>query len=276
MSSQKLVIFLIIASLLGLSFIFINRILNGSCNIEDKKVCSFLQSNKKIDTTNMKGQFISKQNQAQNSELDVNWEKGQNNSHISINKQKDEILQAILSDKYVYIKDYSDGKWWREQKDVVSNSISELPFNPELYFTKLMEQLNKEDNTYTFVEETSCGQDSCYRYQVTNPTQAEKDQLFIFFDTRDYKLKSVFQVSDISTGELHVTYEDIQISEPTDYKIVSSGRNIFMEYLDLKEKEKPKNFEYLKQFQQQRIQSEGTSTIPYKELESSSEAVIQP
>lgn len=224
--------------------------------------------------TKMGGTYTS--NQTDDVSLQIEWQKSADVSTIKIDRNENEILDAIIGPRYVYIKDYADNKWWREQKNIVENSLVELPFNPELFFTKLQTMLNNEETAYTYIEDIACGDEQCHRYQVTSANQKEGEQLFVFFSTTDFKLRSIFMVEDTSTGELNVVHKEVSIIEPENIKIVSSGRNIFAEYIELKDKEEQKNFEYLQQFQQQRLESEGTGTIPYVEDEATEEAVFFP
>lgn len=264
MSSQKVIfIFLISASVIGLTFIFVRRFSEASCPQNDTRICQFLQKNKNISTQEMKGSYLS--NQEDKTELVVQWQKKDELSSIQIQKDEEEILHTIVTSQYVFLKDYVDNKWWREQKNTVENSLIELPFNPELFFASIQELIRNNNTTYTFIEDISCGDEVCHRYQVIYPEQSEGEQLFIFFSTADFKLKSIFTVGNQGTGKLDIIYEELNIVEPTDIKIVSSGRNIFTEYIELRNKEVPKDFEYLREFQQQRLESEGSSTIPYVE-----------
>lgn len=271
MPSQKQIFtFLLIASAIGLLIITVRRISDASCVYTDTIVCQFLRANKKIAEKNMQGTFEI------NAEvpLEVNWSKEKNMSVIRVQKEEEEILYTIIAPRYVYIKDYADNKWWREQKNTVENALSELPFNPELYFNNLQNLLTKENNIYRFVEETTCDEIECYRYQVTYPEQPDGEQLFIFFSKDSYTLISVFKAFESGTQTLSITYAHESVTEPTDIKVVSSGRNIFMEYTQLRDTKKTKNFEYLQQFQEDRMSAEGTTTIPYIENRATEESEI--
>ncbi len=272
MSSQKLVyFFLISASIVGLIVLTVRRISQASCQYDDAKVCSFVQKNQKLNEQNMKGQY--KINQ-EGETLTINWEKEDEKSSIKIHKSNEEILHTILASRYVYIKDFADNKWWREQKNTVANALLELPFNPENYFVELTTIIQDKENVYSFIEETICGDEQCYRYRITNTKQLENEQFFVFFSTKDFKLRSVFKVKDEVSEQMDINYDKTVIQEPEEIKIVSSGRNIFLEYTELRDKEEPKNYEYLQQFQQQRLESEENSTIPYVEEIATGESTL--
>lgn len=272
MSSQKLIFtFLIIASIVGLSLIFIRRFSQASCPQDDVRICSFIQTNREITKEEMNGSYIVNQDDA---ELSISWQKKEKLSSVQINKSENEILNTIIDPRYVYIKDESDNKWWREQRNTVLNALNELPFNPELFFTSFESIIKEPSTQYMYIEDRECGDEQCHRYKVTYPEQTEKDQMFIYFSTTDFKLRSVFLVEDKTTEELDITYSTNPIAVPQNIKIVSSGRNIFTEYIELRDKEEVKDYEYLRQFQQERMESEGSSTIPYREEVASDESSI--
>lgn len=273
MSSQKLVyFFLITASVIGLIILTVRRISQASCQYDDVYVCTFIRENRDLSQQNLEG--ISTIDFKNDGELDIKWEKTKEISTLQISKNNEEILHAILSNRYVYIKDYADNKWWREQKNTVANAIVELPFNPEVYIPEIVAKITKESNQFTYIEESACGEEVCYRYQIVNTELNDEEQLFVFFSKDNFKLKSVFEVTADSTKKINIGYSDVTIQEPEEIKIVSSGRNIFLEYTELKDKDEPKNFEYLQQFQKQRMQSEGNSTIPYVDETATDESTL--
>ncbi len=273
MSSQKLVyFFLIFASFIGLIILTVRRISEASCQYDDVRVCSFIKENKQLVTRDVKGHSLI--DFKTDETLDIKWQKTSDNNVIQVTKNSEEILHTILTERYVYIKDYADSKWWREQRNTVANAILELPFNPEQYVSEISTKVEQEDNQFTFIEETSCGNEQCFRYQISNSEFTNEEQLFVFFSKDNYKLKSTFEVNADATRKVEIEYEDITIEEPKDIKIVSSGRNIFLEYTELRKKNETKNFEYLQQFQKQRMQSEGDTTIPYIDKTATEESTL--
>ncbi|HRN69951.1 MAG TPA: hypothetical protein PLS49_02090 [Candidatus Woesebacteria bacterium] len=271
MPSQKhIYILLFVASIIGLAIITVRRVSDSSCIYTDKIICNFLKRNKNLVEQKMQGSYELYQEDL----LKVTWRNNKNISEIQVYKDDEEMLHTIIASRYVYIQDYADNQWWREQKNTITNTLGGLPFNPEIYFPHLETILTDDRNNYRFIEETACGKEECYRYQVINPEQTPEEQLFVFFSKNNFKLQSIFEVQQEQTGRLHINYENTPIVEPAKTKIVSSGRNIFLEYIELQDKPKPKNFEYLQQFQQDRISAEGESTIPYVENMATEESTL--
>jgi hypothetical protein len=267
MSSQKgIIIFLILSSLIGLSFIFIRKASQAACPSEDQRVCAFVRKNNKISEKTMKGSYEQVSEEEENN-LQVNWEKGESINRIKVKKNGNELLDVITSERYLFIKDYSDNLWWRQEKARMLNSIEELPFIPEMYFVKLNEIIKDERTTYKFIQEASCGSKTCYRYQVIYPELKEEDQLFIFFEKEGELLNSIFIADERGTGEIKISYADVTTVEPEKVKIAPDSRNLFLDYLDKKKQQEDKNYEYLKQFEQQRKEAEQSVSTNFKYVE---------
>ncbi len=274
MSAQKLAyIFLIAASIVGLSVIFIKRFSEASCPQNDRNLCSFIKKNKDISKAEIEGTYTYV---AEDKALQIDWSKKGDMSTLQINKGKDSILDAIFATRYLYIKDNSDGKWWREEKSKVENTLSELPLYPELFFPKLESLLNDDRTTFTALKDVPCGDSLCLRYKVINPDQKEKDQVFIAFSKEDFKLRSVMLIQAQDRGDMTISYDPVSISEPEDVKIVSAGKNIFLEYMDQRDTKEEKTFDYVEQFQKERLKSEGSTSIEYVENTPTPEPSISP
>lgn len=73
MSSQKLVYtFLIIASILGLSFIFVRRFSEARCPQNDTNLCAFLRKNKTIAGEDLQGTY---EYVKEDLEMQIDWVK---------------------------------------------------------------------------------------------------------------------------------------------------------------------------------------------------------
>ncbi len=265
MSSQKLAFYLLIlASIVGLSVIFVRRYTQASCPQDDRRICSFIHKSKRNNVVNATGTYL--HINPDNQELHINWVQNGKLRSMQISKQEEPILESIFAERYVYVKDTKDDQWWREERYRVGNSLQELPFNPEAFFSDLSTLLTDERTVYTYVNEVNCMDEQCYRYQVLHPDMEEEEQLFVLFSQTTAQLRSVLRVKDDERGELEISYETKTITEPEKVKVVPAGKNIFLEYVELKDQEEEKDFEYLKQFQQERLESEGAEVIEYVEV----------
>lgn len=268
MSSNRqlsVIVLLIIASLIGLSVLFVRKAFMFSCAQTDPAVCKFLENYSHMSKRPMEGLYTV-MNQNDESTNIIFWQKDNNNRAISAIQEGETILEAVISEDYLYLKDYTDNKWWKQKITNTPLSESYLPFDPYRYFIELEPILFDPQTIYTFIGKAKCGDADCIRYKVTSPKSSKDLQRFIYV-TSDNQISIVVDANTSSSHEIKMSFSNKLISEPQETKIATEDTNIFLDYVTRREKEREKKLEYLKEFQSVREKVEG---VPIEKLDSKS------
>ena len=258
MSSNRqlnVILLLIIASLIGIAVLFVRKTVSFECDQTDPQVCRFLDNYKKM-SKRMQGMYTVQSTNDESTQA-ITWQLDNENRSITATQKEETILEAVIMKEYVYLKDYTDNKWWK-QKIADSQLIeSSLPFDPYNYFKELELILLNPQTTYTLIGDVKCGNKNCIRYQISTQQQSEDLQRFIYITTPDFKPYIVIDANSSSSHEIKMANSDKYISEPEMTKIPQPDKNIFLDYLSRREKEREKKLDYLKQFQTEREKAEG-------------------
>lgn len=270
MSSNRqwnVIVLLIIASLIGIVILFVRKAVMFSCMQTDQTICRFLENYKNMSERPMQGMYTVT-NQNDDSTYTITWQKHKDSRLISATQEGKPILEAVILKESVYLKDYSDNKWWKQSVSDTTFNESYLPFDPYRYFIELDPILFDPQTNYTVIGETKCSDKNCLRYQVTSPKQSKDLQRFIYV-TSDNELYIVVDVDSSSSHETKMAASNESIYEPKEIKVPSKDQNIFLDYLSQQEKERQKQLEYLKEFQSQREKAEVLQDDPIKYVEES-------
>ena len=143
--------------------------------------------------------------------------------------------EGIQSDMIVigdttYIKDFKDGKWWKqtqkpeEENTEIQDQIEEYTVDP------VEEQTQFQSMQYNNLGEGACGDLTCYKYEEVDPSNADSGKRTFWFDTKDYLLrKDMSEYGEFSSTNEYF-YDDISVKAPSPTKDVPEGRNIY-EYM---------------------------------------------
>ncbi len=139
----------------------------------------------------------------------------------------------IVIEDTTYIKDFKDGKWWKqtqkpgEVNDEIESKMEEYVANDaeeeEAEFVKMK---------YNKLGEEACGDLTCYKYEELDPndgTESAGKRLF-WFDTDDYLLRKDLSEYGEFSSESEYFYEDVSVEKPSPTKDVPEGKNIY-EYM---------------------------------------------
>lgn len=122
-----------------------------------------------------------------------------------------------------YLKDYSDGKWWKQiLKPEETKEEKEAPEKPKDF----KEEYTKPNLTFKSLGKEACGNLNCYKYEQTMPETPDVKRVF-WFDDKEYLLRK----DQGGYGEFIVTieysYDGIDIKAPSPTKDVPAGKNIY-------------------------------------------------
>jgi len=173
-----------------------------------------------------------------------------------------EVMQVIGTQDNIYIRDYSDNRWWKQPIKQVEQYSIQLPFEPQSYIQKIATILLDKKTLYTFKKVTTCQEKTCRNYHVTNKSIGV--DMDVSIDTKKNTLIA-FEIENSGTVEsVTVQYDHLtQINPPTDrIKIASSTQNIFLDMLyqlQPKKNEVPYYVELIEQ-QRKRAEEQGDAT----------------
>lgn len=208
--------------------------LNSTCSHKDPELCKFLNRAMKADyfqgsfsgttsTTDPAGKIVKSmwEMDGKTKSRMVNYIDGSENFHM------------ISIANTLYVKDFNDGKWWRQRQEI-STENQQLPdnFDFEQYKKTAIEEVKTEsmNSTYKQIGKEQCEKRICFQYEVisSDPT-IRTGKEYIFFDDKDYILrKSRTEAEDGTITEVTYAYDAVSIHEPSPLKEAQPGQNIFM------------------------------------------------
>lgn len=144
----------------------------------------------------------------------------------SQNAKGEDITDMILIDDVTYVKDFKDGKWWREvAKKVEGPTPTSAIDEPDDFKTEMLKKKDKLIE-YKQLGTEKCADLTCYKYQEIDPENTEGSRIF-WFDNQQFLLRK----EEYSFGEFTTTneysYNDISISVPSPVKDVPEGKSIY-------------------------------------------------
>ncbi len=138
--------------------------------------------------------------------------------------------ELISIGETTYIKDYNEGKWWKqtvkpEEKPKNKDEGEREPKD----FTEDLKEMQAKPLTYEKLGEESCGSLTCYKYKEVDVQTPEASRIF-WFDKSKFLLRKEESGFGEWRGTTEYTYDAINIGAPSPTKDVPEGRNIY-EYL---------------------------------------------
>ncbi len=139
----------------------------------------------------------------------------------------------IVIDDTTYIKDFKDGKWWK-QTEKPGEENSEIESKMDEYMVKDAEEEETEfvKMKYNKLGEEACGDLTCYKYEEVDPNgdaESAGKRLF-WFDKKDYLLRKDLSEFGEFSSESEYYYDDVSVDKPSPTKDVPEGKNIY-EYM---------------------------------------------
>lgn len=147
---------------------------------------------------------------------------------IELDSSNKEVSQIISMGDTTYVKDYKDGKWWKQTSKPDATTVSEAIPTPESFKDELGKK--KDTTQYNKLGEEQCGNLTCYKYEEINSANQEGSRIF-WFDNKDFLLrKDQFKFGEFTTT-VEYSYDNIAINAPSPTKDVPTGKSIY-EYLN--------------------------------------------
>jgi hypothetical protein len=130
--------------------------------------------------------------------------------------------EFIVLDKVSYMKDSTDGKWF---KFAPNESTAPKETNPtsDVKFDTATDTAAKSTLTYKKLGKEACGKLTCFKYQMIDSSQPNVIDYF-WFDTKDYRLQHYYNKdANGSTSDMVITYQAVSITAPSPTKEFNAG-----------------------------------------------------
>lgn len=154
---------------------------------------------------------------------------GENFNHRETRKDGNkDIFDTITLGDTIYVKDYTDGKWWKQtlKPEPTSNTEQEeAPTKP----VDLKEEYSKDTTKYTFIGKEPCGNLTCFKYEATYQDEGGGKRTF-WFDDKKYLLRKERSGFGEFSVDIEYSYDGINVRPPTPTKDVPEGKSIYDYY----------------------------------------------
>lgn len=225
---------------------------SSDCQEEDLRICSLLSQLKIHNSTRLHGTYVELHNTVPI--YGVEWAIDATLQEILQKEGKDENMHLIYTNDSIYLRDYLDGKWWKQSLHVVEKFDTKLPFNPTIFFHNLREDVQNLQSSLSFTRQDICGAKTCDVYTLKKKSNQTTE---FYLDEKQAQIQQIFINEGDIDQQIKFEYEDFAIEVPnTNIKIASSSQNIFFEnFLQQSSIQKTKP-NYIKEFEETRIQTE--------------------
>ncbi len=191
------------------------KLFNAECRYNDAELCKFMNDWEMPTEYAMRLTMTSKGGPKTEFESIIKGE----DSHTTM-KESGKVIQELITLSGVdYIKDLSDGKWWKVPKEKATETPAEDMIEVDYDFTEKMQEV-EDKTTYVRIGMDACGSAQCYKYEVVDPANKTLKE-FIWFDDEDYlmrKKRSEEIGGEMSVSEVENTYGNMTIVTPAPVK----------------------------------------------------------
>lgn len=127
----------------------------------------------------------------------------------------------------IYLKDYSDDKWWKQTiKPEKQKEEKEKPEEPKDF----KDEYSKPNLTFKTLGKEACGPPAggltCFKYEQLDPENPEVKRTF-WFDDKDYLLRKEQGGFGEFIATVEYSYDGINITAPSPTKDVPEGKSIY-------------------------------------------------
>jgi hypothetical protein len=180
---------------------------------DDKDLCKFFTSWK----ANEKYRMVSTAADGSKSTFEVDG----NKSRVSMTMEGS-AYEVITIDKTTYTK---AGDTWYKQ--TIKEPDQDVAKDYKVDFEEPTEEGEAKDKTtYKKVGKESCGNLSCFKYEVVDPTAEAGSHEYIWFDDKDYQLRRTRSETKDGVTETTFEYGNVTVNEPSPVKELGPNQYI--------------------------------------------------
>lgn len=149
--------------------------------------------------------------------------------HMSIMMDGKTTQDMIVIGNTTYIKDQTDGSWWKQVNDTTQASTQPAPaFKMPSINEMKQEFVAKQQNTeFKQVGTEACGSMTCYKYQEFDNGSTTPKRTFWFDNQQFLTRKEETTFGSVTTTNTY-TYDNVSVNEPSPTKDVPAGKSIYM------------------------------------------------
>jgi hypothetical protein len=200
------------------------QVLSSNCKLNDKDLCKFMSNFKGLENMSAKSTATIEGKKTE-STMEI---QGEDKSHITSSVDGKEESNYISIGNTTYMKDYTDGKWWKTTVDTKDTSGSEKTDWKGEFEKSINDSADK--TTYKKIGKEACGSLTCLKYQVIDPQNTESTE-YIWFDTKNYSLRKTRSESKGSVTETTFTYDGVNITAPSPTKDMTNPEDVYSSLL---------------------------------------------
>ena len=206
----------------------VKTVLDSKCKFNDAELCKYVnkglaQDMSKLNYTIKTASTDSEGNKS-NSEMKMD---NKGNSQIVSSEKEKETSNIIVMGNTTYMKDYTDGKWFKMENESEDNQ--EMGQMPDMESIKEEFQKEQENIEYKKIGKEACGTLNCFKYQIIDPNQTSSTQ-YIYFDDREYVMRKMSSIDQSGyTYEMIFEYGPVTITAPSPVKEMPSYDSVIPE-----------------------------------------------
>ena len=176
----------------------------------DKDLCKFTTSfNAKAS---YKSTFTIKDKDGKTSTMSMEQDSKQNSSMV-MKDGSTETAAFIILDGHTYLKNEADGTWVKSDSSLAASPASDLKIDDTAKEAALPEA---QRVTYKKLGKEKCGNATCFKYQIIDPSQKDVKESLIWFGDKDYQLRKWSSTNnDGSSNVGEFNYTSVTISAPS-------------------------------------------------------------
>lgn len=145
-----------------------------------------------------------------------------NTSEVQSDGNK-EIKHTITIGDTIYLKDYSDKKWWKQEVKYEPTKDEGVEKEEPVDFK---EEYSKPNLEFKSLGKEACGNLTCFKYEQYDPENPEVKRTF-WFDNKEYLLRKEQGGFGEFISTIEYTYDGINVQTPSPIKDVPEGRSIY-------------------------------------------------
>ncbi|HSE61064.1 MAG TPA: hypothetical protein VLA88_02080 [Candidatus Saccharimonadales bacterium] len=199
-----------------------NPLANVECKLSDKDICKFFTS------WRMNAQYKVTSSQTADGQTSTSTYEASDNGKsyhmtMTVNGAPYEIIAV---GDYMYTKDFSDNKWWKQQlpkaqEDTIKGSYN-YDFDEPTSDTPAPET---KEPVYKKIGKEACGNLTCFKYEVLDPEQPNGKQT-LWFDDKDYQLRRMRLENEGTVSDQTFAYSSVKITAPSPTKDLAPNQYI--------------------------------------------------
>lgn len=194
----------------------------NSCEkaFKDEELCRFA-ANSNIEKLAYKMVLTSTDPAGTKSVMNISTD-GKGNNSVS-GSNAGQAFDSILLNGVSYLKDSSDGKWFKFGK--ADSTAPKADVSSEIKVDDTFTEAASKNYEYKKLGKEACGKLTCLKYQFIDKTQPASTQ-YVWFDTDDYRMQRFSSKDANASTDMVLTYENVKISAPSPVKEFSPATDL--------------------------------------------------